>query len=73
MCQVSIGIQLIRNSGLDNAEHNITGSGPLWRICKEKTLSVCNEGVDAALGKVVANLKPPVIQVFRQLSAVLWR
>ena len=26
---------MIRNSGLNNAEHNSTGSGPLWRIGKE--------------------------------------
>ena len=62
---------MIRNSGLDNAEHNCTGRGPLRRICKEKILPVYDEGFDAALGKVIADLKPPVIQVFRQLSAVI--
>ena len=62
---------MIRNSGLNNAEHNSTGSGPLWRIGKKKILPVYDEGFDAALGKIVADLKTTVIQVFRQLLAIV--
>ena len=54
---------MIRNSGLNNAEHNSTGSGPLWRIGKEEILPVYDEGFDAALGKIVADLKTTVINV----------
>lgn len=51
---------------------NITALAvPLRRICKVEILPVDDEGFDTALGKVIAELKPPVVQVFRQLPAII--
>ena len=71
MCQIGIRIQVIRNSGLVNAEHNCTGRGPLRRICKEEILPVYDEGFDAAFGKVIADFETTIIQIFRQLLAIV--
>ncbi len=69
--QVSVRIQTILHCCLDQAEHHRTAGSSLWCIGEQEVLPVNNEGLDASLCSVVAQLQSAVLQVIGQVWPLL--
>src|SRR5699024_10752295 len=69
--QVSVRIQTILHCCLDQAEHHRTAGSSLWCIGEQEVLPVNNEGLDASLCSVVAQLQSAVLLVIGQVWPLL--
>ena len=69
--QVEIGIQIVCNCSLDDAERDRTRCGTLRRVGKQKVLPVNYKGLNTAFRNVVADLQTAVVQIFRQFLSVI--
>ena len=65
--QISVGIQPVLLGGLDQTVDHSTGLGAQRGVGKEEILPSDYKRLDTALGPVVAQLQPPVLQITQEV------
>ena len=69
--QVAVGIQVILLCGFNQTVDHSAGLGAGGGVGKEPVLPAHDEGLNAALGTVVGELQPAVLQIAHQIGPLL--